>query len=215
MSHFSYSKRAQMIAISGAIMLHSGLAAWAMKPEAPSVWPEQQIIQVSMVAPSIVKQEAQPIIEEAVEALPVPPKETGMVKAKEEKKPQIRKKQEKPQEEVKKQTETKHTSGLESPDSQLLTSAITKPVSADYLQNPPPSYPERARQRREQGTVMVDVLVGVDGEARSVEVMRSSGHPMLDDAALSAVRHWRFLPARRGSERVEANVVVPVEFKIN
>jgi protein TonB len=58
------------------------------------------------------------------------------------------------------------------------------------------------------------VLVTVDGAAARVELDRSSGSASLDHAALDAVRNWRFVPARRGSQNVEDWVRVPVVFRI-
>jgi len=58
------------------------------------------------------------------------------------------------------------------------------------------------------------VLVGPDGKAAKVELDRSSGSPVLDAAATDAVARWRFVPARRGAEAVEAWVVVPMVFRL-
>ena len=93
--------------------------------------------------------------------------------------------------------------------------AITEPVAATYLNNPAPEYPARARSRRQQGTVMLQVRVTEQGRPDAVEIFRSSGYESLDEAALDAVRQWKFVPARRGSQLVEASVVVPIQFRIN
>jgi protein TonB len=85
---------------------------------------------------------------------------------------------------------------------------------AAYLRNPAPVYPLRARRMHEQGTVLLRVEVSAAGEALQVIVERGSGWPLLDKAALTAVRQWRFEPARRGSEPVAAWVLVPIEFGI-
>lgn len=91
----------------------------------------------------------------------------------------------------------------------------TPPVfNAAYLRNPPPRYPLAARRNGDEGTVMLRVLVTVDGAAARVELDRSSGSASLDSAALDAVRSWRFVPARRGSQNVEDWVRVPVVFRI-
>lgn len=92
---------------------------------------------------------------------------------------------------------------------------VTVPrFDADYLENPPPPYPLVARRRGLQGTVRLEVLVGRDGRVRDLKLAESSGHADLDDAALRAVRDWRFVPARRGGEPVDAPVIVPVRFQI-
>jgi protein TonB len=91
----------------------------------------------------------------------------------------------------------------------------TPPISdAAYLKNPQPRYPMSARRRGEQGTVLLKVLVTREGSAGSVSVESSSGSMALDDAALEAVRNWRFVPARRGAQAVEAWHLVPIVFKL-
>lgn len=87
-------------------------------------------------------------------------------------------------------------------------------VSAAYLSNPRPRYPEAARRAGEQGTVMLRVLVTREGAAARVQVERSSGSAHLDHAALEAVRAWRFTPARQGGERIESWMLVPVVFRL-
>lgn len=86
---------------------------------------------------------------------------------------------------------------------------------AAYLNNPPPVYPYAAKLRRETGEVRLKVLVTVDGTAGDVRIERSSGSSSLDEAARDVVfRKWRFVPARRGDEAVEAWVIVPVVFEL-
>jgi protein TonB len=83
-----------------------------------------------------------------------------------------------------------------------------------YLRNPAPQYPLAARRAGEQGTVLLRVLVTQDGVPAQVSIERSSGFARLDRAAVEAVRTWRFAPARRGADAVEAWVLVPVVFKL-
>ncbi len=85
---------------------------------------------------------------------------------------------------------------------------------ADYLQNPPPSYPAQARRMGEQGRVLLRVVVRPDGMPDSVVLRQSSGSARLDEAALEAVRKWRFVPARQGSTPVTAAVIVPIVFSL-
>lgn len=95
-------------------------------------------------------------------------------------------------------------------------SAITPPAfNAAYLRNPPPAYPAAARRSGEEGTVMLRVLVSRDGAPLKIEVDQSSRSRALDDAALAAVKDWRFVPARRGSEAIEGWVRVPLVFRLD
>lgn len=206
-------------AITGAIMLHTGLAAWAMMPEPPVAIPAQQIIQVSMVAPTVIQNDstAKPV-EVKKETAKVLPKEQGMVKVEPEQKPIEEKKVEKKEVQEKitsTQTQTNLTSGLQSSDATAQESAITEPVPASYLKNQPPKYPMSARRNKQQGMVLLEVKVSAEGSPKSVKVEKSSGFDTLDNAALAAVKKWKFVPARRGSAIVEADVIVPIEFKIN
>lgn len=62
-------------------------------------------------------------------------------------------------------------------------------------------YPETARAANVKGIVIVEINVGVDGTVNKVRVLRSI--PLLDDAAVAAVRQWRYDPARRHGQPVE------------
>ena len=78
----------------------------------------------------------------------------------------------------------------------------------------PPVYPPRCLRMGIEGTVRVRVLVGEDGRVQEVTVGKSSGEAALDDAAMDAVRYWRFEPAKRDGVPVRAWAVVPIEFKL-
>jgi protein TonB len=93
-------------------------------------------------------------------------------------------------------------------------SLVAPDFRAAYLNNPPPPYPRSARRSGEQGTVTLRVHVATDGVPTRVELERSSGSPTLDEAALEAVKTWRFVPARRGTDPVAAWVIVPVIFRL-
>jgi len=85
---------------------------------------------------------------------------------------------------------------------------------AGQLDNPGPSYPYLSRKAREEGVVTLRVLVSADGRAKQLSIEGSSGFERLDEEALKTVRRWRFLPARRAGEAVEAWVLVPVTFAL-
>jgi protein TonB len=86
--------------------------------------------------------------------------------------------------------------------------------NAAYLKNPPPRYPMSARRNGEQGTVTLRVLVTREGLPANVSVQTTSGSTGLDQAAIEAVRGWRFAPARQGAQAVEAWVLVPIVFRL-
>lgn len=92
--------------------------------------------------------------------------------------------------------------------------APTTPAQFDaaYLNNPTPVYPSLSRRLGEQGSVLLAVHVSEQGRADTVQLKRSSGFPRLDDAALDAVRRWRFVAAKQGEQLVASWVNVPVKF---
>lgn len=93
--------------------------------------------------------------------------------------------------------------------------AIEPPrYNAAYLSNPPPAYPLAARRRGIEGTVVLRVEVSADGRAARIEIKKSSNSEILDQAALAAVRSWRFVPAKRGAQTIIAWVDVPITFKL-
>nr|WP_320134000.1 energy transducer TonB [uncultured Holophaga sp.] len=93
--------------------------------------------------------------------------------------------------------------------------AVPPRFDADYLKNPAPRYPARSRRFREEGQVLLRVLVSPEGQALQVELRVSSGFPSLDQEALSTVQQWRFQPARLGQDPVSAWVLVPIVFSLH
>ena len=77
-----------------------------------------------------------------------------------------------------------------------------------------PVYPTSARHRGIQGTSLLRVHVAADGHVTDIVVAKSAGHVDMDQAAMAAVRQWRFEPGRRGEEPVGMWVLLPVEFRI-
>jgi periplasmic protein TonB len=88
-------------------------------------------------------------------------------------------------------------------------------VNARVKYSPEPSYPLVSRAREEEGTVLVKVLISPYGTAGDVQIEKSSGFPRLDEAAIKAVRGWKFAPATRGSQTIATWVTVPVKFVLN
>ena len=83
-----------------------------------------------------------------------------------------------------------------------------------YHSNPKPDYPIPSLRRREEGIVLLNVLVQTDGTPAAISLNRSCGHPLLDRAALEAVHRWTFEPARAGGVPVSSLAVVPVRFSL-
>lgn len=85
---------------------------------------------------------------------------------------------------------------------------------AAYLQNPAPTYPPLSRRMGEEGRVILRVFVEPDGRPSQVDIRTGSGSPRLDQAALDAVRRWKFVAAKQGNEAVGAWVLVPIVFSL-
>jgi protein TonB len=77
-----------------------------------------------------------------------------------------------------------------------------------------PAWPIEARRARMQGTVVLAVTISPEGVPAAVDVLRSSGHFMLDRAAQEALWQWRFDPARRGGVPVEERIAIPITFRL-
>jgi protein TonB len=84
-----------------------------------------------------------------------------------------------------------------------------------YLQNPSPPYPRLARRRGYEGSVVLDVLVLSDGTVGDLRVATSSGHKILDRAAVAAVRSWLFEAGKKGDQKVDTWVRVPIRFELD
>lgn len=95
--------------------------------------------------------------------------------------------------------------------------APVTPASANaaYLKNPAPEYPALAQRRGWEGTVLLRVQVLASGKPGEIQIQKSSGRQQLDDAALSAVKRWSFVPAKQGDVAQVGWVSVPIDFKIH
>ncbi|MGN6112012.1 MAG: energy transducer TonB [Luteimonas sp.] len=110
------------------------------------------------------------------------------------------------------------TPPVEVPPAIGTTGDIAPPVAGvalEYAAAPPPAYPSAARRMGHEGTVLLEVLVDVDGRPLRVDVRQSSGHRQLDDAAREQVlARWRFRPAMRDGRAIQAIGLVPVNFRL-
>jgi protein TonB len=77
-----------------------------------------------------------------------------------------------------------------------------------------PVYPVIAQQARREGTVVIDALIGEDGRIRQARVL-SKPEPLLDEAALAAVRQWVFTPTLLNGEPVSVAMTVTVDFRLH
>lgn len=83
----------------------------------------------------------------------------------------------------------------------------------DFSGNRPPSYPVEAIRRRLEGTVLLRLHIAASGRIERVEIVETSGHVVLDRAAVQAVRTWRGRPAHRAGQPVATVELLPVRFR--
>lgn len=102
----------------------------------------------------------------------------------------------------------------------VVASSTPEPViepprfNADYLDNPSPAYPRLSRRSGEEGRVLLRVQVDNNGLPTQITLHQSSGFSRLDESAMETVRQWKFVPARKGGQTVEAWVIVPIQFSL-
>jgi protein TonB len=201
---FFCSQKSQLLAFVGAFAVHAAVVIPSFLTLNPVVV-KAQTIQVSFVAPNAAEaknsssEKHKVVLNEKSDAL----------------KQKQNDKEQKLVEADKKSAAGKNTSGRVDPNATATKAAESDPVfDAAYLNNPSPDYPLAAKRKGAQGKVLLNVTVKTDGTPLSVTVAHSSGCSSLDEAALEAVKQWRFIPAKRGGELVQASVTVPVEFKM-
>ena len=88
---------------------------------------------------------------------------------------------------------------------------VTAPLLITKVQ---PQYSEEARQTRVEGTVVLSVVVGADGVAHELTVLRSL-RPDLDQKAIEAVSQWKFRPGQKDGQPVNVKATIEVNFRIN
>ena len=92
--------------------------------------------------------------------------------------------------------------------------AETTPSALAYSRRTAVPYPRESVRDKEEGTVVLRVLVGVDGVPQEIEIARSSGHPRLDRQARASVMKWRFEPGTRNGQPIAAYGLVPIAFNL-
>lgn len=101
-----------------------------------------------------------------------------------------------------------------SSEQQTAVIAPTTPAIYDaaYLNNEAPNYPALSKRLGEEGIVLLSVYVNEKGQAEKVEIKNSSGYRRLDNAAVDAVKNWKFIAAKNHANVVASWVQIPVNF---
>lgn len=156
---------------------------------------------------------------------PNPPKIVKPKPRKDKPKSKVNRKVAKPQEPVAIPQSQAQASPIQRPDvvgsnadsdSQLSEAGVLIPARAfaEYLQNPKPHYPGIARSRHWQGLVQLRVYVTPEGLCGELALLKGSGHDELDEAAMAAVKGWKFVPGKLDEKPVASWVTVPIEFQL-
>ncbi len=79
----------------------------------------------------------------------------------------------------------------------------------------PVKYPRLARKRGMEGRAMIEVWIGEDGQQVKREVVQSTGHKLLDEAALKAIEQWQFAKRSVDGIAIAHRVHIPINFQLN
>ena len=95
-------------------------------------------------------------------------------------------------------------------DSKLAAAKGTLPPKAVHISRP--NYPQEAFVAKVEGTVLIDLLIGEEGEVAHAAI--HSSIPRLDEAALACVRQWRFEPGQTDGKPIATMAQAPITFRI-
>ena len=87
---------------------------------------------------------------------------------------------------------------------------IKPPARTKYVA---PQYPDIARHAKVQGVVILEAVIGADGKVQDLRVLRSI--PLLDEAALAAVRDWEYTPTLLNGQPTPVIMTVTVQFRLS
>lgn len=189
------------------VAVHVGLVlVWMMRPEPPTVAVSEMSVSVAIRQAEVAQPQAQP----------EPPKPQPRVERSEKPlpKPPV-------QEEAKAAPQQVAATPVAPPVQAAPPVAAAAPVTdtapdykAAYLNNPRPAYPMAARRMGWEGRVVLNVEVLAEGSCGDASVYQSSGHEVLDNAALRTVKGWRFVPASRAGRPTTQWFKVPIQFSL-
>jgi protein TonB len=89
------------------------------------------------------------------------------------------------------------------------------PVKPSFVPNVQDYYPDASRRAGEEGRATVKICVNATGKIDSVDIVTTTGHPLLDEAALKVARAFRFKPATSEGKPVASCPSLPVKFELH
>lgn len=198
-STYGVNRRPNWTSIVAILLVHVALLYGLVTFDVIQVTPKKKALVVDLIAeppvPPAEKPEPQPIVVEKVEPVVIAP-------------PQI-------------------VQTLAPPPPQIMVTTMPpppKPLAAPappagpvslgnleerLLEYTPPRYPMESRRKKEQGTVLLRLLIGTDGRVAEISIAQSCGFERLDQALLQAARKWRWQPMIRNGEPVPVRGVLP------
>lgn len=201
-----WGERVAVVAL--VLAVHCGvMLMWLLQPEPPAVAVSEMSVSIAIQQAEVAKPQAQP---EPAKPVPLKPRieraEQPVAKPPE---PQAA-------EAAPQATAAVPVQTVAAPPAVAAAPVIdTAPdYRANYLNNPRPAYPMAARRMGWEGRVVLNVEVLAEGACGGISVFQSSGHEVLDNAALRTVKGWRFVPASRGGHPVTQWFKVPIQFSL-
>ena len=177
--------------------------AEAPKTEPPKPEPPKPELSPQPVPPAPKPLPAPPLPSHDTETMPKPAEPPPPQPARQEPKPTPKPVEARPVPPRPRQAPVFNLSGTESESNAIaMGQGILPAMPDDRFRNRPPIYPIEAQLHGQHGSVTLVIHVGENGVATGVDVQHSSGVDMLDQAAIAAVRNWRFRPAMQNGHAV-------------
>lgn len=197
--------------LAGAAVVHGALLFLSLPGVAAKydvVFAESAIEVVLVHTPPPKPLDDKPVLEPDIPSVPLRPEEEPEIII--EEKIEEPEPQEKPVDEVVKDPIEESE---ETPEVNARQGAVTDAKPAKNY-NRPPGYPRQARRNGWEGRVILVANVTKEGAVSAIRVEQSCGHPILDEAALEAIRQWRFEPALMFGAPVDSTLEIPVVFQL-
>ena len=205
----------RVVAVALVLVLHLSLVLfWTMQPERAAI----ELHEMSVI---MAVQQAE-VVESIAQVMPQP-EVTAQPKAQPRREPAAKPAPAKPVQEVAEIMPLLAVASApaEKAATTVATGASSAPVAdsepdyqARYLNNRRPDYPMVARRMGWQGKVILNVEVLAEGTCGALSVFHSSGHEVLDNAAMNAVKTWHFTPAHQAGRAVTQWFKVPINFSL-
>jgi protein TonB len=98
------------------------------------------------------------------------------------------------------------------PPSHASSTVLARPNPS---KNSAPIYPDIARKKGWAGTLILQANISAQGSVESLKILQSTGHDVLDQSAIAAVRQWHFHPQKVNGIPTPVTVELPVKFSLN